>query len=77
MSSKKILVIPGDGIGPEVTNPSIQVLKKLASQFDIQLELSEKLVGGAGSDGVLKNRVRNSWNAMYEIASNLSLRVMR
>ena len=38
MILKKILVIPGDGIGPEVTAPAIQVLKQLASQFDIQLE---------------------------------------
>jgi len=50
MISKKILVIPGDGIGPEVTDPAIQVLKQLASQFEIQFELSEKLVGGAAYD---------------------------
>ena len=50
MNSKKILVLPGDGIGPEVTAPAIQVLKKMATIFEIQLELSENLVGGNAYD---------------------------
>ena len=50
MNSKKILVLPGDGIGPEVTSPAIQVLKKIATIFEIKLELSENLVGGIAYD---------------------------
>jgi len=50
MNSKKILVLPGDGIGPEVTSPAIQVLKKIATIFEIKLELSENLVGGNAYD---------------------------
>ena len=50
MTSKKILVISGDGIGPEVINPAIQVLNFIASRFQLQLELSEKLIGGAAYD---------------------------
>ena len=50
MNLKNILVIPGDGIGPEVIVPAIQVLKTVASQFGLKLELEEKLAGGAAYD---------------------------
>ena len=50
MITKKILVTPGDGIGPEVTGQAIQVLKTVAPCFELQLELTEKPVGGAAYD---------------------------
>ena len=50
MIRKKILVTPGDGIGPEVTGQAIQVLKTVAPCFELQLELTEKPVGGAAYD---------------------------
>jgi len=46
--SKKILVLPGDGIGPEIVNQAMKVLDKLAGELDI--ELDEALVGGAAID---------------------------
>ena len=50
MTTKKILITPGDGIGPEVTEQAVQILKKVASLFDIQLDLNEKPVGGIAYD---------------------------
>ena len=50
MITKKILVTPGDGIGPEVTGQAIQVLKTVSPCFELQLELTEKPVGGAAYD---------------------------
>ena len=41
----KIAVLPGDGIGPEVTNESIKVLKCIAEKFNHNIELNEGLVG--------------------------------
>ena len=41
----KIAVLPGDGIGPEVTNESIKVLKCIAEKYNHNIELSEGLVG--------------------------------
>ena len=41
----KIAVLPGDGIGPEVTNESIKVLKCIADKYNHNIELSEGLVG--------------------------------
>jgi len=50
MTTKKILITPGDGIGPEVTEQAVQILKKVAPFFDIQLDLTEKPVGGIAYD---------------------------
>jgi len=43
----KITVLPGDGIGPEVTEQAVLVLQSVADAFGHQLELQRKLIGGA------------------------------
>ena len=42
----KIAVLPGDGIGPEIVNEAVKVLKVL----DLSLQLDEAKVGGAAFD---------------------------
>jgi 3-isopropylmalate dehydrogenase len=42
----KILILPGDGIGAEVTSAALDVLKAVAKKFGHTLELSEGLLGG-------------------------------
>ncbi|NMG34153.1 3-isopropylmalate dehydrogenase [Azoarcus sp. TTM-91] len=42
----KICVLPGDGIGPEITAEAVRVLKAL----DLKLELEEAQLGGAAVD---------------------------
>jgi 3-isopropylmalate dehydrogenase len=42
----KILILPGDGIGAEVTSAAVGVLKAAAKKFGHTLELSEGLLGG-------------------------------
>ncbi|MEO8096516.1 MAG: 3-isopropylmalate dehydrogenase [Acidobacteriota bacterium] len=42
----KILILPGDGIGTEVTRAATQVLTAVAKKFGHTLELSEGLLGG-------------------------------
>jgi len=37
----RIALIPGDGIGPEVTAEGVRVLKTLSSQFDFEIKLTE------------------------------------
>lgn len=44
--SKKILLLPGDGIGPEVVAQAERVLRHVASQHDIALEIEEDDLGG-------------------------------
>jgi 3-isopropylmalate dehydrogenase len=43
----KITVLPGDGIGPEVTEQAVFVLKAVAHAFGHQVRLEPKLIGGA------------------------------
>lgn len=42
----KILILPGDGIGTEVTAAAVDVLQAVAKKFGHTLELSEGLLGG-------------------------------
>ncbi|MEM7248282.1 MAG: 3-isopropylmalate dehydrogenase [Acidobacteriota bacterium] len=42
----KVLVLPGDGIGPEVVAPAVDVLQRTAALFDHRLEIVEGLIGG-------------------------------
>jgi len=47
---KKILVLPGDGIGPEIVAEAMKVLRHLTETAGLAVELSEGLVGGAAYD---------------------------
>ncbi len=46
----KILLLPGDGIGPEIMNEAKKILKSLQEIKNIPLELDEALFGGAAID---------------------------
>ena len=47
---KKIAVIAGDGIGPEIVGEAVKVLKKVAETFGHEFVFDERLVGGAAYD---------------------------
>lgn len=44
----KITVLPGDGIGPEVTDEAVRVLESVCQVFGHQLAVTQKNIGGAG-----------------------------
>src|SRR6516162_3930428 len=44
---KKIVVLPGDGIGPEVTRAAVSVLQECAREFGHQFDVAEMPIGGA------------------------------
>ena len=49
--TKKIVILPGDGIGPEIVEEAVKLLKALADEgLDIELEYG--LIGGAAYDEV-------------------------
>ena len=48
--SKKILVLAGDGIGPEIVAEAVKVLNALQAEGAIDVTLEEALVGGAAYD---------------------------
>lgn len=45
-----VAVLPGDGIGPEISIQGTSVLKTVAKKFDHQVELKTALVGAAAID---------------------------
>ena len=47
---KKILILPGDGIGPEVCTEAKKVLVSLNNKFQYDIEFEEAEVGGAAFD---------------------------
>ncbi|HFE48457.1 MAG TPA: 3-isopropylmalate dehydrogenase [Chromatiaceae bacterium] len=48
--SKQILILPGDGIGPEIVNEAVKTLACLRDDFGLDVDLDEALVGGAAID---------------------------
>lgn len=47
---KKIAVLPGDGIGPEVTKGAIEILEAIGERFDHQFEFTFGRIGGTAID---------------------------
>lgn len=43
-------VMPGDGLGPEVTTEALNVLEAVSERFDHGLNFSEGLIGGVAID---------------------------
>jgi len=43
----RIVVMPGDGIGPEVTSAAVRVLRQVADTFGHAFEFIDTLIGGA------------------------------
>ena len=50
MASFDILVLPGDGIGPEVTAEGVRALQAVGERFEHVFNFSEDIVGGAAID---------------------------
>lgn len=46
----EIVVLPGDGIGPEVTAAAVQVLRAVGQRYGHSFRFEEKLIGGAAID---------------------------
>ncbi|MGE0201860.1 MAG: 3-isopropylmalate dehydrogenase [Candidatus Melainabacteria bacterium] len=54
MTVRQILVLPGDGIGPDVVAQALKVLKAVAPRHGFDYALTEAPIGGAGIDAVGK-----------------------
>jgi len=47
---RRVLILPGDGIGREIVPPAVKVLERLAKRHGVDLSIDEGLVGGAALD---------------------------
>lgn len=50
--NKNIALLPGDGVGPEVTAEAVKVLKKIADKYHHEFIFTEGLIGGVAIDKV-------------------------
>lgn len=50
MMKKNIILLPGDGIGPEIMDAAIDVLQAIAKKFHHTFNFSEHLIGGVAID---------------------------
>jgi 3-isopropylmalate dehydrogenase len=50
--TQKILLLPGDGIGPEIVTEAEKVLSKLVETSDFEVELEHGLLGGCATDAL-------------------------
>ncbi len=48
--SKKIILLPGDGIGPEIVAEARKVLEAVDKKFGLKLKFEEELIGGGAID---------------------------
>ena len=48
--SRKIVLLPGDGIGPEIVAQAVKVLEAVDKRFKLKLKFDEELIGGAAID---------------------------
>jgi 3-isopropylmalate dehydrogenase len=49
--SHNLLILEGDGIGPEIVAEAMKVINCLQSDYGLQAEIEYGLIGGAGVDG--------------------------
>lgn len=47
---KKIVVLPGDGIGPETMSQGLKVLKAVCEKYRVEMKFEEHLMGGCAID---------------------------
>lgn len=50
MADYKIVLLKGDGIGPEIVNQAVKVLNKASEKFNFTVEYDEALLGGCAID---------------------------
>ncbi|MEN8133871.1 MAG: isocitrate/isopropylmalate family dehydrogenase, partial [Pseudomonadota bacterium] len=48
--SRKLLILPGDGIGPEIVTEALKVISVLQIDFGLGVEIEQAMVGGAAYD---------------------------
>ncbi len=63
----RILLLPGDGVGPEIVNEAVKVLRAVGQRFGCEFDFKSDLIGGAAMDvhGVplLPGVVEEAWKS--------------
>ena len=62
----KIALLPGDGIGPEVVDAAVEVMKTAAAKFNVNLTLNKYLAGGCSYDKFGMPLTEDTLSACYD-----------
>ncbi len=62
----KVALLPGDGIGPEVTAAAVKVLDHVAGKYDVTFSYTEKLMGGCSYEKYGKPLTEETVQACYD-----------
>ncbi|UCD38997.1 MAG: 3-isopropylmalate dehydrogenase [Fidelibacterota bacterium] len=62
----KVAILPGDGIGPEVMDAAVAIMETLAQEYQVALEVSSHLVGGASIDEYDSPLIDDTLQACYD-----------
>lgn len=68
---RKIAVLAGDGIGPEVMQEAIKVLDKVSSMFGHNFEYLHGLIGGAAFDEYQNHFPEVSYSSLQQQRPNM------
>ena len=60
--SHKVLILPGDGIGPEILAATEIVIQALKDRFGLDIELEHALMGGIAYDQYGDPLPERHWN---------------
>ncbi|MCX6149875.1 MAG: 3-isopropylmalate dehydrogenase [Ignavibacteriales bacterium] len=61
-----ITLLPGDGIGPEVTASAVKIIKLVGEKFNIEFNFIEKLIGGSSYEKFNSPLTENTLQACYD-----------
>ena len=62
----KITLLPGDGIGPEITEAAVKLINIVSERYNISTEFITRLVGGASIDKFGVPLTEETLDACYE-----------
>ena len=62
MAQFKIVVLPGDGIGPEVVGAAVNVLKAVEKKYNHRFDMDNQLIGGIAIDKTGEALTRDTLN---------------
>ena len=61
--NKNIILLPGDGIGPEVTREALKVIETIGAKYSHTFTFEEYLLGGSALEQHGTPLPKETWNA--------------
>jgi 3-isopropylmalate dehydrogenase len=52
VAARRLLILPGDGVGPEVMSEAVRVLERVRARSGLEIEIETGLVGGAAIEAM-------------------------